>query len=186
MKMISENRDRDNQEILKEIGRLAREIDLLKRKVGSVQDVQKLPTGKVKLMTCSIGNEKVAFLLDHVVSVYMSAKLSTIPETPDWIAGMLNLHGDMVPVLNSLTRIYGQQHEPNENDFIIICSIQERRVGIIVQQVHEVIDADIDALQKPDPHIPQAPYLLGVVQNAKGPLLLVNIDNLIMASDIPN
>lgn len=71
-----------------------------------------------------------------------------VPKTPAWIRGVMNLRGEIIPVIDMRTQFEMSPKEDDENTRIIIVKIDENMVGIVVDSVKEVIELQNQAIEQ--------------------------------------
>lgn len=71
-----------------------------------------------------------------------------VPKTPSWVRGVMNLRGEIIPVIDIRTQFELPSKEDDENTRIIIVKIEENMVGIIVDNVKEVVELGKDAIEQ--------------------------------------
>jgi purine-binding chemotaxis protein CheW len=175
----------ENEHMLTEIKELQTRLDELRQRVDKDTVPEELPEGELKLLLCRIGEERAALLLEHVDEVVLMAKLSPLPEAPEWVAGVLNLRGKTIPVLDVLARLKRQSRPADADDSIIICQIKERWIGLIVQEIFDVFSCEANSLQTTRRDIPHARYLLGILNIDEQPVHMISVSRLVSMSDIP-
>lgn len=82
----------------------------------------------------------------------LSEQMTQVPKTPDFIEGMVNLRGSVLPVLNMRTRFGLPRMERNDGQRILVLDLQGTRVGFIT-------DAVVEVLRLSGVVIEQAPHL---------------------------
>ncbi len=132
-----------------------------------------------------VGNELMALPLDSICEVLPMCKLTSLPESSDWVAGLLNIRGTMIPVIDLLTRVSRRQRKPELNDFIVVCANKKRRFGLIVQEVYRVYEITDAEIQSVNVELPQSSYVLGVFQIDITAVFLISLPCLLTASEIP-
>lgn len=86
----------------------------------------------------SLGNSQYGVLAAAVQELFFIPEITPIAEAPSYIAGVINLRGEVLPVINLYQRL-GRQALPYQlTDSIIVLRSQFHSVGIIVNQVDEV------------------------------------------------
>ena len=173
-------------EVRKQLSSLEREFYALRsRLAGMGASTEELPAeGRVTYLACRVGDDRAGLLLDTVEEVVPIAKLAALPEAPPWVAGLLNLRGESLPVLDVHARLTRARRRPLLEDLVVICRWNGRRVGLVVQAVDEVSETDVDAIQSPG-DVPHAPYLLGVVRRDADLIVILSLDCLLSLSEIP-
>ena len=126
-----------------------------------------------------------AIPIASVVEVVPYAWLTPLPEAPTWVAGVLDLGGRMIGVLDIGARVRGGAHHPRVEDFIVICRVQQRQVGLCVNAVRNVATFPRQAVAPPPADVPFAPYLLGTISHSGSSLLLFGVELLWHASAVP-
>lgn len=172
-------------QIREEIVELRRKLYELERKLGASVDTESVPDGDVRVLVVRVGDARMGFLLEGLDVVVPMAALTPLPEAPQWVVGLLNLRGEMIPILDVLGRVERLARAPLVSDFIIVCSTEGRRIGLVVQEVEQLLEVGRDQIEPPPRDVPIAPYVLRAVRGAGAPLLLLSIRRLASLSDIP-
>ena len=68
--------------------------------------------------------------------------ITAIPETEDFIKGLINLRGKVIPVIDVRLRFKQQQIEYNDRTCIIVLNVRSMLVGLIVEKIAEVVDIE--------------------------------------------
>ena len=173
------------EEIVAAIERLQTELFELRRQLASSFSAERLPQGQFMILRCRCGQSEVAFLLDSVVEVVMMPALSALPEGSPWVAGVLNLRGKAIPVLDVAARLSRGSSRVRASDYVVVCSAEQGWVGLVVQDlgeptaiVHEDVHCAGDGLSV-------APYFLGYVQRGDVQVALLDVGALVNVSSIP-
>lgn len=104
-----------------------------------------------KVLTFAVGEQTYGIEIPHVIEIIGVQHITELPNMPDFIKGVMNVRGKVVPVMNIRSR-FGKEEIPYD-DFtcIIIISIADDSLGIIVDRVEEVINVTPkDIAQTPD------------------------------------
>jgi chemotaxis signal transduction protein len=174
-----------SDEILQEIDELKKRLYELTRRVAASIPKEELPEGDLDLVVVRVGERRAAFLCRDLDEVVPMARLAAIPESAAWVAGVLNLRGAMLPVLDVLARCEGRSREPDVDDFILVASAQGRRVGLVVQEILAVRTVPAGQLRSVTGDVPFGPYLLGLIGLEAEPLALWSLGRLVDTSDLP-
>ena len=173
------------EELVADIQRVEAQLVDLRRRLAASFASQRFPEGEFSVLSCRCGTMSVGFLLDSVLEVVMMPQLNELPEAPPWAPGMLNLRGSSVPVVDVLARLMHTERKPEVADSVVVCRVEERLYGFVVQEV-----LDLDALQSgqveaPGDGLTVAPYLAGVLHQGAEALLLLDVVSLVATSDLP-
>lgn len=88
----------------------------------------------------------------HVVQIVGIQTITEVPEFPSYAKGIINMRGDIIPVIDARLRLGKQETEYNERTCIIVTNINENLVGFIVDEVDAVM-AIAEELISPPPQI---------------------------------
>lgn len=85
-----------------------------------------------------IGKEEFAFDIEEVQEIIKYENITPIPEAPEFVEGVLNLRGAVIPVVNLPDRL-GFKSEITDKTKIIICAVNDENIGFIVDDVSEIL-----------------------------------------------
>ncbi len=88
----------------------------------------------------SLGNRFFALSLKYVDRAVRMVSITPVPDTPIWMAGVINLHGKVIPVLNLRRRLGLSDRQAVVDDHILIIQAQGQSMGVMVDQVTEVLE----------------------------------------------
>jgi purine-binding chemotaxis protein CheW len=97
-----------------------------------------------QFLTFLLGGEVFAINILNIREILEYSPLTPVPMTPDFIAGVLNLRGSVVPVINLALRFDKSDADITKRTSIVIVEIshedQQMDIGVIVDIVNEVIE----------------------------------------------
>ncbi len=97
-------------------------------------------TQKDKYITFKSNNEFFALELKVVDEIIGIQAITAIPETEDYIKGLINLRGKIIPVIDVRIRFKQKPFEYTDRTCIIIISVKGTVVGLIVEAIAEVVN----------------------------------------------
>ena len=107
-------------------------------------------TQKGKYLTFILGEESYGIGIEHVIEIIGLLPITVVPELPDYIKGIMNLRGRIIPVMDMRLRFRKTFVAYDERTCIIVVEIGDNSVGLIVDRVSEVITiADEDIVDQP-------------------------------------
>ena len=106
-------------------------------------------TQKGKFLTFSIGKEDYGIEISHVTEIIGIQAITEVPELPEYIKGINNLRGKIIPVMDVRLRFRKSAKEYNDRTCIIVVDIQEVSVGLIVDTVNEVMNIEDENIVPP-------------------------------------
>ncbi|MCP1102493.1 purine-binding chemotaxis protein CheW [Aequitasia blattaphilus] len=79
---------------------------------------------------------------DQVIEIITNYKIRSVPKVPDYIPGIINLRGQIIPIMDMRLRL-GKEGTPySDSTCIIILNISEQLMGLVVDSVLQVQDLD--------------------------------------------
>lgn len=115
-------------------------------------------TQKGKYLTFNLGTEFYGIGIEYVTEIIGILPITEVPELPDFIRGIVNLRGRIIPVMDVRLRFKKPFMAYNERTCIIVVDIKENSVGLIVDGVAEVTNI-------PDESIVDQPMLSSGTSN---------------------
>lgn len=97
-------------------------------------------TQKDKFLTFIVGNETYALEIYHVTEIIGIQSITEVPELPNYIKGIINLRGKIIPVMDVRLRFRKEFREYDDRTCIVVIDVNDMAVGLIVDTVAEVID----------------------------------------------
>lgn len=97
-------------------------------------------TQKGKYMTFKSGNEFFGLEIQYVQQIIQYQEVTKIPETEDYIKGLINLRGRIIPVVDVSVRFRQAPCEYNDKTCILVINVKSTTVGLIVEQIAEVVE----------------------------------------------
>ena len=100
---------------------------------------QEEDTQKDKFLIFALGNEFYGIEIKYVTEIVGMQPITEVPELPEYVRGIINLRGKIIPVMDVRLRFKKPFMEYNERTCIIVVDIRDISVGLIIDRVSEVI-----------------------------------------------
>ena len=146
-------------------------------------------TQKGKYMTFKSGNEYFGLEIQYVNEIIQLQAITAIPETEDYIKGLINLRGKVIPVVDVRLRFKQEPFEYNDRTCIIVINVKSMMVGLIVEKIAEVVEINDENILPP-PTIGRADkaghnkYVYGIGKVGDTVKLLLDPDKLLNDDDL--
>jgi purine-binding chemotaxis protein CheW len=119
-----------------------------------------------------------------IASVYEIIRMETItrvPRTPEFVEGVINLRGRIIPVIDLVKRFNLDHSERTNSSRIIIVDVGGNTIGMIVDAVSEVLRVNLDSIEPPPPmlHGIDAAYLKGIAVLENRLVILLNLERVL-------
>lgn len=128
-----------------------------------------------------IGREQYGINIKYIQNIVRMQNITRVPKAPYYIKGVINLRGEIIPVMSIRLRFGLEIDEYTFNTRIIIVKISGHAIGLIVDEVKEVIDLpeeDIQVVTR-DANDEKASYITGVGKVKSDLVTLLNIESFI-------
>lgn len=147
-------------------------------------------TGTEQFLTFKLGEEVFAVEVGKVREILDVVTITKVPQTPDYMRGVINLRGGVVPVIDLRMRFDMPRSEDTVNTCIIVVEVQlggeSIILGIVADSVQEVFDLE-NAQIEPVPRIGtklNTEFLRGMGKHNDSFLIILDIDRLFTTSDL--
>lgn len=146
-------------------------------------------TQQNKYVTFRSGKEYFGLKIEYVNEIVVYQEITQVPETPEYIKGLINLRGKIIPVIDVRTRFKMEPVEYNDRTCIIVVRLQEMVIGLIVEQIAEVVEIlpedilDPPVLGKEEKSVENR-YVYGIGQVGDSVKLLIDPEKLLKDEDI--
>ena len=145
-------------------------------------------TQKDKFLTFQVGNEESGIKIRHVTEIIGLQKITDVPDMPDFIKGVINLRGKVIPVMDVRTRFKLKSREYDDRTCIVVVNINDKAIGLVVDRVSEV--ADIPEFQiEPPVQIGSnmaSRYIQGMGKMGEDVKILLDVDKLLYEHELEN
>lgn len=139
-----------------------------------------------EFLTFTLGAEEYGIDILKVQEIRSYEAVTHIANTPDFIKGVINLRGVIVPIIDMRIKFNMTKVEYNEFTVVIILNVASRVVGMVVDGVSDVTLLNSDEI-KPAPEFGSAldtQYLLGLGTVNERMLILVDIERVMSSRDM--
>ncbi|WP_081475067.1 chemotaxis protein CheW [Caldithrix abyssi] len=131
-----------------------------------------------------LGKNEYAIQLGYVKKVSQIVEISPIPKGPKNLIGLINVHGEITPVIN-LRYILGlKEREINLNDQLIIIESNKSGLAFVVDQVSQIVPAYDENSIPVQNIVPDAKFFERVIKEEEGFIYCINPDTLLTKSEL--
>lgn len=136
---------------------------------------------EIQLVVFKLGKEEYGISILQVQEIKRITEITRVPHSPDYIKGVMNLRGSVLPVIDLKKRLNLPPQDYTEDTRIIIIKVEDVTVGMIVDAVSEVTTIDQASIEPPQAVVGgiAADYLSGVGKMENRLLILLNADAII-------
>ncbi len=106
-------------------------------------------TQKGKYLTFSLGDEFYGIEIKYVTEIIGIQYITEIPEFPEYIKGIINLRGNIIPIIDVRLRFRKNQRDYDDRTCIIVVDIKDISAGLVVDRVSEVMSIEEKDISEP-------------------------------------
>lgn len=126
--------------------------------------------------------DKTTFALPalNVVQIEMPGQITPVPNTADFISGIINLRGEIIPVVDMRRRFGLPPQEINLRSRIIVTRFENRIVGLLVDNAREFVNLEDEQILLPAESMrgPGTDYLEGICPQEQRLILILSLEKL--------
>ncbi len=140
-----------------------------------------------KYLLFNLEDEVYGIAISHVTEINEMQKITEVPDMPDFMRGVINLRGRVIPVMDLRLRFDMSEREYDDRTCMIIANIENTQMGFIVDtvaEVHDILEKDIE----PPPSFKNEGsanrYISGLGKLDDRVTILVDVRKLLSARDL--
>jgi len=139
----------------------------------------------VQVVSFSVGEEDYGVNIETVKEVIKVKSVTRLPKTPSFVRGVINLRGDVIPIIDLREKLGLEQQDYTEMTRVIVVDIDEKSIGMAVDSVSNVINIAQDDIKPPPPLVSglSEDYLKGVGRVGDEIIILLNIDKILTTEE---
>jgi purine-binding chemotaxis protein CheW len=119
------------------------------RNMGKSNENEEMPEEEEQFVVFKLDNQEYAAPIESVQEIVrIPEELTHVPKTPDFVEGVINLRGNVLPVIDLRKRFDLQEKQRDEHQRIMVFVINDVSVGFIVDSVSEVLKIPKSVIQK--------------------------------------
>ncbi len=145
-----------------------------------------MPKELKQFVIFKLGDEEYGVNILQVKTIERLMEITRVPKAPDFVEGVINLRGEVVPVIDLRKRFELPERTNTDNTRIIIVSIEDITVGMIVDSATEVLQISEESID-PAPSIIgsiDSDYIDGVGKIDGRLLILLNLKKVLKSEKI--
>ncbi len=142
-------------------------------------------TQKGKFLTFRLGKEDYGIEIRFVTEIIGIQKITEVPDMPDFVRGVINLRGKVIPVMDVRTRFKMPPREYDERTCIIVVHIDDKSVGLVVDKVNEVASIPEGQIEPPPrANRERSRYIQGIGKIGEEVKILLDVNNILYAEEL--
>lgn len=123
-----------------------------------------------------LGDQRYALHLSAVERIVRVVEIILLPKAPDIVLGIINVHGQIIPVVNIRKRFRLLEREIALSNQLIIANTSSRAVALLVDEVHGVLEISEREMIEAGKILPDMDYVEGVIKFEDGMILIHDLN----------
>ncbi len=158
------------------------------RKISGRGIVVQIQEGKH--LTFSLGKESYGIPILQVREIIGMMEITPVPKTPDFIKGIINLRGKIIPVMDLRCKFGMPEKEYNERTCIIVVEIDinglQKLLGVVVDMVSEVVSINASEIEPPPEYGQNAEhnFILGIGKIKDKVVIILDIEEIFVCDEV--
>lgn len=139
-----------------------------------------------QLVVFRLANEFYGVNISAVNTIIRMQEITDIPQTPDFVEGVINLRGSIIPVIDLRKRFGLAVEETTKASRIVVVEGAGQMIGMVVDAVAETLRLPADAIEPPSPVIASvdAEYLRGVGKQDDRLVILLDLEKVLTSREL--
>jgi len=143
-----------------------------------------------KYLTFTLANEEYGIGILKIKEIIGMMAITTVPQTPEFVKGVINLRGKVIPVVDLRLRFGMGEIDYTERTCIIVVEIESQTglilIGIVVDSVSEVLNIKGEEIEDAPSFGAKlnTEWIRGIAKTEGGVKILLNIDRVLRSEDI--
>lgn len=128
-----------------------------------------------------VGHNDYGIDIKDILEIIKVPPINKLPKVKDYILGIINLRGSIIPILDLKKRCLGEYTKMSLDTRIIVSQIHGKKIGFFVDEVNEIIEFDKKLITNTNELLTEIDnqFLVGIAQIDKQLVLLLDIEKVV-------
>jgi purine-binding chemotaxis protein CheW len=138
-----------------------------------------------QMISFAISDEDYGVDIQTVKEVIRKKEITRLPKAPAFVKGVINLRGDVIPIIDLRERFNMEQQEYTSMTRVIVVEVEGRSIGMVVDSVSHVLRIEEGQIEPPPPCVGKASkeYIRGVGKVDDKLIVLLNINHILSTEE---
>jgi len=139
----------------------------------------------LQLVSFHIGEEEFAIDILNIQGINRMMDITRVPNSPPYVEGIINLRGQVIPVVNLRRRLNFEAREADKDTRIIVVEIAHKVIGFVVDNVNEVLRINSSITEPPPPMVAgiNSEYITAVGKLDDRLLILLDLEKVLSGDE---
>ncbi|KAF2959802.1 MULTISPECIES: chemotaxis protein CheW [unclassified Thermotoga] len=141
---------------------------------------------ELKVVTFKLGNQVFGVDIMKVESIVEVERIVPVPETAEYIEGVMNLRGRIIPVVNLRKKFKMPDIDDKKKAKIIVSMVKDTLIGFLVDDVSEVLTLTESDIEQPPQNLAGKgkSYILGFAKVRDDIVIILNIEEVLTSEEL--
>jgi purine-binding chemotaxis protein CheW len=139
----------------------------------------------LQLVSFNIGEEEFGVDILKVQEINRMVDITRVPNAPDYVEGVINLRGKVIPIIDLRHRLNMVQKEADKDTRIVVVELESKIIGFIVDAVNEVLRINKSITEAPPAMVAgiDAEYITAIGKLEDRLLILLDLERILSTSE---
>jgi purine-binding chemotaxis protein CheW len=139
----------------------------------------------LQAVTFALGSEEYGVDIAQVQEINRMVTITHVPRAPQFMEGVINLRGQLIPIIDLRTRFGMERSELTKNTRIVVTEIGNKRIGMVVDSVSEVLRIPVEQIEDAPDLVAgvETEYIRGVGKMGDRLIIMLDLGRVISASE---
>jgi purine-binding chemotaxis protein CheW len=142
-------------------------------------DLLNTESDELQLIAFKLGNEEYTVPIERVQEIIMPQQTTHMPKSPQFVEGIINLRGHIIPIIDGRKRFDIKVTENNADTRVIVLELEDHTVGLIVDSVSEVVHLKKNNIEPTPVENEENSFIVGVGKHQERLLLLLDASKIL-------
>lgn len=134
-----------------------------------------------QIVSFSLGEESYGLNIMKVQEIILIGQITQMPQAPDYVRGLINLRGHVIPIIDLRRRFGMPDVEKTESQRIVVVNVNERTMGLVVDAVDQVLRVRTEDVEPAPSGVTrgQRDFIAGLVKLEDRIVILLDVERLL-------
>jgi purine-binding chemotaxis protein CheW len=139
----------------------------------------------LQVVTFALGSEEYGVDIAQVQEINRMVTITHVPRAPQFMEGVINLRGQLIPIIDLRTRFGMERSERTKNTRIVVTEIGNKRIGMVVDSVSEVLRIPVEQIEDAPDLVAgvDTEYIRGVGKMGDRLIIMLDLGRVISGSE---
>jgi purine-binding chemotaxis protein CheW len=142
-------------------------------------------TDSIQVVSFKLGSEEYGVDIGQVQEINRMVAVTKVPRAPQFMEGVINLRGQLIPIIDLRTRFGMERAEHSKSTRIVVTEIGTKRIGMVVDSVSEVLRLPLEQIEEAPDMISgvETEYIRGVGKLEERLIILLDLGKIVTGAE---